>query len=124
MNSLESNVVSVYKVNTNNKADGEGKITPSKQELILDRSNFIIGIPFSNDIDFQGGLTSNGNINIKLSSGASKIGTIRGELTGSEENTRAAVGATVMFCKDCALLVKPIPYSDQPEARLVEERIV
>ena len=87
---------------------------------IHDKSNFLIGLPFSNDIDFQGGLTSNGNINIKLSAGTSIINTIGQSLNSSN----CAIGATVMFCVDAALMVTVIPYSDQPECRLVTERIV
>ena len=87
-----------------------------------DTSNFLIGIPFSNDIDFQGGLTSNGNINIKLASDRNtQIDTILNSLTGVATST---IGATVMFCCDCALMIKCIPYADQPEVRLVTERIV
>jgi len=86
----------------------------------FDKSNFLIGIPFSNDIDFQGGLTSNGNINLKLSAGTSIINTI-----GQALNDRnCSIGATVLFCTDCALMIKVIPYADQPEVRLVTEKIV
>ena len=87
---------------------------------IHDKSNFLIGLPFSNDIDFQGGLTSNGNINIKLAAGTSIINTIGQSLNSSN----CAIGATVMFCCDAALMIKCIPYSDAPEVRLVTERIV
>lgn len=86
----------------------------------FDNSNFLIGIPFSNDIDFQGGLTSNGNINIKLSAGTSRIAKIASDLNGGN----GEIGATVMFCSDAALMIKVVPYSDAPEVRLVCERIV
>ena len=119
MNSLEYNTIKYW----NNASAGEksevsnGYITEND---LHDASNFLIGIPFSNDIDFQGGLTSNGNINIKLSASSSRIDTI-----GQNLNSRnAQIGATVMFCTDCALMIKVVPYSDQPECRLVTERIV
>ena len=90
-----------------------------------DASNFLIGIPFSNDIDFQGGLTSNGNINIKLAAGTSQINTISNKLRKTDgTNVECRIGATVMFVTDCALMIKVIPYSDQPECRLITERIV
>ena len=85
-----------------------------------DKSNFLIGIPFSNDIDFQGGLTSNGNINLKLSAGNSIINEIGQTLNGKD----CEIGATCMFCTDAALMIKVVPYADQPECRLVDERIV
>ena len=84
-----------------------------------DTSNFLIGIPFSNDIDFQGGLTSNGNINIKLASTDSIYA-----LNHFGRIDSGNIGATIMFCCDCALMIKCIPYADQPEVRLVTERIV
>ena len=119
MNSLESNKVNGY---TATKATAAGTLTSTLKttELKHDRSNFLIGIPFSTDIDFEGGLTSNGNINIKLSSGSNKIDNIASELNGGTSN----IGATVMFCRDAALMMKVIPYATEPEVRLVEERIV
>ena len=113
MNSLETKQVDYW--------DNAGTKTSDTTDNKHDTSNFLIGIPFSNDIDFQGGLTSNGNINIKLSHSSSVINSKAGELrTGGTCN----IGATVMFCNDCALMLKVIPYSDQPEVRLVTERIV
>ena len=118
MNSLEANKVEFYTVNnsTGTVSYTHDSITPN-----LDISNFLIGIPFSNDIDFQGGLTSNGNINFKLASTSSTINTIASTYTSSSTSD---IGATVMFCCDCALMIKVVPYSDQPECRLVTERIV
>ena len=113
MNSLEFKKTKFY---TNADADVQEK----NNEENWDCSNFLIGIPFSNDIDFQGGLTSNGNINIKLASTASTIDTTTAALRSGTCN----IGATVMFCTDCALMLKVIPYADQPEVRLVTERIV
>lgn len=114
MNSLEKKKITCYTCNN-------GSTTSAESSLNYDDSNFLIGIPFSNDIDFQGGLTSNGNINIKLSAGSSTINTLANALTA---NSTCKIGATVMFCCDCALMIKVIPYSDQPECRLVTERIV
>ena len=120
MNSLNSNQVRGYTATKTAYNSANIETSLGSTELKHDRSNFLIGIPFSNDIDFQGGLTSNGNINIKLSSGANKIQTIANQLNG---NT-SSLGATVMFCTDCALMIKVVQYADQPEVRLVEQRIV
>ena len=35
-----------------------------------------------------------------------------------------SLGATVMFVKDAALMIKVVPYATEPECRLIEERIV
>ena len=115
INSLETKQIEFY--NT------DGTLTTETNNDLHDNSNFLIGIPFSNDIDFQGGLTSNGNINIKLSSSDSVIDNLHTDLTGVANN-KCNIGATVMFCTDCALMIKVVPYSDQPESRLVTERIV
>lgn len=112
MNSLEYKKTKFY--------DTDGTLQEGNNQDKFDKSNFIIGLPFSNDIDFQGGLTSNGNINIKLSSGASIINTIGQALNANN----CSIGATVMFCCDAALMIKVVPYADQPEVRLVTERIV
>jgi len=118
MNSLESKKVEFYTVNN---STGTAIITSSQSTPPCDISNFLIGIPFSNDIDFQGCLTSNGNINFKLASTSSTINTIASTYTAS---STSSIGATVMFCCDCALMIKVVPYSNQPECRLVTERIV
>ena len=112
MNSLEYKKTKYYAT--------DGQLQEGNNQDKFDKSNFIIGLPFSNDIDFQGGLTSNGNINIKLSAGSSIINTI-----GQALNTNnCSIGATVMFCCDAALMIKVVPYADAPEVRLVTERIV
>ena len=123
LNSLETKKIQSYTVTTAGAHnDTNAPITPDYISVNHDNSNFLIGIPFSNDIDFQGGLTSNGNININLASNNSIIDTLANNLRGG--TTGCGIGATVMFCTDAALMIKVIPYSDQPECRLVTERIV
>ena len=117
MNSLELKKTKYW---TNASAGEKDKLTDGNYGDNYDKSNFLMGIPFSNDIDFQGGLTSNGNINIKLSAGSSIINTIGQALNANN----CQIGATVMFCCDAALMIKVIPYADQPEVRLVTEKIV
>ena len=116
MNSLETKHVVYWKYD-----DGAYVKAVDDTDNKHDTSNFLIGIPFSNDIDFQGGLTSNGNVNIKLAHSKSTVDAIENNLRGV---ATCGIGATVMFCTDCALMIKAVPYSDQPECRLVTERIV
>ena len=122
LNSLETKKIQRYKYYYKT-ADSVNAYTTDTDKITVahDTSNFLIGIPFSNDIDFQGGLTSNGNINIKLATTNNKINSVSALYTN---NATTEIGATVMFCTDCALMIKVIPYSDQPECRLVTERIV
>ena len=47
----------------------------------------------------------------------SKILDIAQQLNGGTSN----LGATVMFIKDAALLIKVVPYATEPECRLIEE---
>lgn len=116
LNSLETKKIDYYKRHYEGSAY---KNTIYMTQPKFDNTNFLIGIPFSNDIDFQGGLTSNGNINIKLAS------TTNIYSDGHTEHVNGgSIGTTVMFCTDCALMIKCVPYADQPEVRLVTERIV
>ena len=112
LNSLENRTIHTFVYN--------GAQTETDNNRNVDGSNFLIGIPFSNDIDFEGGLTSNGNINFKLTAGSSIIDTLANQLNGS----KSSLGATVMFVKDAALMIKVVPYATEPECRLIEERIV
>ena len=120
MSSLETKKVEFYTVDYTGSS---ASISTDKSNPKHDNSNFLIGIPFSNDIDFQGGLTSNGNINFKLATHSNQINTIASTYTTAADG-KSTIGATVMFCCDCALMIKVVPYSDQPECRLVTERIV
>jgi hypothetical protein len=121
MNSLETKKIDYYKREYNGTSSAfENTKHDATQKF--DTSNFLIGIPFSNDIDFQGGLTSNGNINIKLSHSQAVIDTLANSLRGGSSG--CSIGATVMFCSDCALMIKVVPYADQPEVRLVTEKVV
>ena len=100
--------------------NADANIHDKANDDLHDKSNFLIGIPFSNDIDFQGGLTSNGNINIKLAAGSSIINTVGQSLNANNCN----IGATVLFCVDAASytgidnimlresIVYPHPHSD------------
>ena len=112
LNSLENRTIHTFVYN--------GAQTEIDNNRNVDGSNFLIGIPFSNDIDFEGGLTSNGNINFKLTAGSSVIETLANQLNGGT----SSLGATVMFVKDAALMIKVVPYATEPECRLIEERIV
>ena len=116
LNSLETKKIDYYKHHYSGSAYTN---TIYMTQPKFDNTNFLIGIPFSNDIDFQGGLTSNGNINIKLASTTNIYSD-----SHSEHVAGGGIGATVMFCSDCALMIKVIPYADQPEVRLVTEKIV
>ena len=52
-----------YNLNT---SDANGTLTLTKKYIQKDKSNFFIGIPFSNDEDFMGGINSNSTAQIQL----------------------------------------------------------
>ena len=120
LNSLENRTVHTFVYNGAPPEKPEEEEEGKAINRNVDGSNFLIGIPFSNDIDFEGGLTSNGNINFKLTAGSSIINDLANKLNGGT----FSLGATVMFVKDAALMIKVVPYATEPECRLIEERIV
>ncbi len=58
-------------------------------------SNFFIGIPFADDEQFQGGLTTQSNINIKM------------VYSGSTYENAIEQGPTAVFCCDYVLMISP-----------------
>ena len=80
-----------------------------------DDTNFLIGIPFANSDDFQGGLTTNGQAQMKFQVGGSDMTTP----DGLDPN----ISVTAMLLCDRAILIRTLPYSEQPQVKLVEEKL-
>lgn len=59
------------------------------------KSNFFIGIPFADDNQFQGGLTTQSNINIKMN------------YANAQYDTETQLGPTAIFCCDYILMISP-----------------
>ena len=68
-----------------------------------DATNFLIGFPFADEADFQGGLTTGGNINIQIHAGTSKFGDIM-DITQS-----LSIGPTAIFMCDHVVMIQPAP---------------
>ena len=81
-----------------------------------DDTNFLFGIPFANSDDFQGGLTTNGQAQMKFQTNGSDM-----QLPAEVENP--ALGITAMFLVDRAILLRTLPYSEQPQVKIVEEKL-
>ena len=68
-----------------------------------DATNFLIGFPFADEADFQGGLTTGGNINIQIHAGTSKFDDIM-PLSQS-----LSIGPTAIFMCDHVVMIQPAP---------------
>ena len=68
-----------------------------------DATNFLIGFPFADEADFQGGLTTGGNINIQIHAGTSAFGDI---MPASQS---LSIGPTAIFMCDHVVMIQPAP---------------
>ena len=69
-----------------------------------DATNFLIGFPFADEADFQGGLTTGGNINIQMHAGKSNFGPIL-----PSNVTAISIGPTAIFMCDHVVMIQPAP---------------
>ena len=69
-----------------------------------DATNFLIGFPFADEADFQGGLTTGGNINIQIHAGTSKFDSILPSGFGE-----ISIGPTAIFMCDHVVMIQPAP---------------
>ena len=69
-----------------------------------DATNFLIGFPFADEADFQGGLTTGGNINIQIHAGTSKFDTVLPSGFGE-----ISIGPTAIFMCDHVVMIQPAP---------------
>ena len=70
-----------------------------------DATNFLIGFPFADEADFQGGLTTGGNINIQIHAGTSDF-----DNTVLPSNvTSISIGPTAIFMCDHVVMIQPAP---------------
>ncbi len=69
-----------------------------------DATNFLIGFPFADEADFQGGLTTGGNINIQMHAGKSAFAGIL-----PPNVTSISIGPTAIFMCDHVVMIQPAP---------------
>lgn len=89
-----------------------GKPTRKTIEVPGDKTNFFVGFPFSDDADFQGGLTSPGNTQIKLNAAYADFG----------EVDMAPLQPTGMFVLDNIVMIAP-SNTGPPNCVIVDEKI-
>ena len=95
----------------------------SDKTLIVksDATDFLIGFPFADEADFQGGLTTQGNVNITVyASGASFDGP---EGTGLFDESKLAIGPTAMFMCDHVVMIRPSPNGAPAEVVICTDKI-
>lgn len=95
----------------------------STTQLIVktDATDFLIGFPFADEADFQGGLTTQGNVNITVyASGAQFDGP---EGTGLFDETKLAIGPTAMFMCDYVVMIRPSPNGAPAEVVICTDKI-
>ena len=80
--------------------DAPDSITYNKS----DATNFLIGFPFADEADFQGGLTTGGNINIQIHAGKSAFAEIL-----PPNVTSISIGPTAIFMCDHVVMIQPAP---------------
>ena len=80
-----------------------------------DDTNFLFGIPFANSDDFQGGLTTNGQAQMKFQ--------VAGADMFTPDDNEPPISVTAMLLCDRAILIRTLPYSEQPQVKLVEEKL-
>lgn len=95
-NSLHAAVHKIYIAGAT--ASGEIKYNNS------DATNFLIGFPFADEADFQGGLTTGGNINIQIHASTSKFDSILPPGFGA-----LSIGPTAIFMCDHVVMIQPAP---------------
>ena len=86
-----------------------------------DATDFLIGFPFADEADFQGGLTTQGNVNITVyASGADFTGP---EGTGAFDANKLAIGPTAMFMCDHVVMIRPSPNGAPAEVVVCTDKI-
>lgn len=97
--------------------------TRSNESLIVktDATDFLIGFPFADEADFQGGLTTQGNVNITVyASGAKFVGP---EGTGPFDPNKLAIGPTAIFMCDHVVMIRPSPNGAPAEVVICTDKI-
>lgn len=105
-----------YTVNNAGSVDNDAKIY-----IKSDATDFLIGFPFADEADFQGGLTTQGNVNITVyASGADFTGP---EGTGAFDANNLAIGPTAMFMCDHVVMIRPSPNGAPAEVVICTDKI-
>lgn len=113
-NSIHGAIVPYIK----NKA---GAVSKESIDIKSDATDFLIGFPFADEADFQGGLTTQGNVNITVyASGAKFVGP---EGTDPFDPNKLAIGPTAIFMCDHVVMIRPSPNGAPAEVVICTDKI-
>ncbi len=101
-----------------------GSVNDAKIDIKYDATDFLIGFPFADEADFQGGLTTQGNVNITVyASGANFVGPEGTEVTDPFDESKLAIGPTAMFMCDHVVMIRPSPNGAPAEVVICTDKI-
>lgn len=86
-----------------------------------DATDFLIGFPFADEADFQGGLTTQGNINITVYASEAKF--IGPEGTAEFNASKLAIGPTAVFMCNNVAMIRPSPNGAPAEVVICTDKI-
>ena len=113
-NSIHGAIVPYIK----NKA---GKRSNETLTVKTDATDFLIGFPFADEADFQGGLTTQGNVNITVYASGAKFKGPEG--TDDITEDKLAIGPTAMFMCDYVVMIRPSPNGAPAEVVICTDKI-
>ena len=101
--------------------NNKGALSDTTLSIKSDATDFLIGFPFADEADFQGGLTTQGNVNITVyASGAEFIGP---EGTGVFDTDKLAIGPTAIFMCNNVVMIRPSPNGAPAEVVICTDKI-
>lgn len=101
--------------------NNKGTLSDTTLSIKSDATDFLIGFPFADEADFQGGLTTQGNVNITVyASGAEFDGP---EGTSSIGDDKLAIGPTAIFMCNNVAMIRPSPNGAPAEVVICTDKI-
>ena len=101
--------------------NNKGALSDTTLSIKSDATDFLIGFPFADEADFQGGLTTQGNVNITVyASGAEFDGP---EGTSSIGDDKLAIGPTAVFMCNNVAMIRPSPNGAPAEVVICTDKI-
>ena len=86
-----------------------------------DATDFLIGFPFADEADFQGGLTTQGNVNITVYASSAIFAGPEG--TGAFDASKLAIGPTAIFMCNSVAMIRPSPNGAPAEVVICTDKI-
>lgn len=98
-----------------------GTVSSATVSTKSDATDFLIGFPFADEADFQGGLTTQGNVNITVYASSAKF--VGPEGTGEFDADKLAIGPTAVFMCNNVAMIRPSPNGAPAEVVICTDKI-